>query len=159
MAFTRSFAFVDPQVQWHNAAITLDYGDTTPGVYMGALWTDTITPLPSQATPKYGVAPWDSGEVAGAAPGYDTGGLPLPVLSFAELVGTPGKAAWLVDPLLWTEATFEASGLLAYRASDDLALVFHWFGPLGPYDAADGDYEVVPDPTEGFWRRSFLGPT
>lgn len=157
MAFTRDFAFVDPQVQLHNGNVTLDYGDTTSGTYMGALYLPTITPLPSQATPTYGVAPWNSGEVSSAAPGYTAGGLGVTVLSFAELAGTPGKTAWLVDSLLWTAATFSAEGLLIYRASDDLALLFRWFGQT--YEAADGDFEVIPDATEGIWRRAHLGPT
>lgn len=157
MAFTRSATFVDPQVQLMNGNITLDLGSTTPSTYMGALWTPTVTPLFSQATPTYGVSPWNSGEVSGSAPGYDTGGLPVEVISYAELAGTPGKSAWLVDPLLWTEATFSAEGLLVYRSSDDLALIFLWFGRL--YESADGDFEAAPDPVEGLWRRAHLGPT
>lgn len=157
MAITRSFQFVWPQVQLYNGAITLDYGDTTPGAWMGALWTGAVTPLPSQTNPRYGVAPWDAGEVSGSAPGYDTGGVPLEVVSFAELAGTPGKSAWLVDPILLTEATLSAEGLLVYRSSDDVAVGLFAFGGL--YDSSDGDFEIEPDPVEGLLRRSHLGPT
>lgn len=155
MALTRDAVFVYPQVQLHNGSLTLDLGDTTSGVYKGALWTGSVTPNFSQTNPRYGVAPWDTGESSG--PGYTAGGLAMGVVSFAELAGTPGKSGWIVDPLEWTETTLEADGLLVYRDSDDLALLLRYFGQT--YETADGTFSITPHATDGIWRRAHLGPT
>lgn len=154
MALTRDAVFVDPQVKLHNAEITLDLGSSTPGAFMGALWTGSVTPNFSQVNPTYGVAPWNAGEASG--PGYTAGGIALEVISFAELVSTPGKSGWLVDPLEWTETTIDAEGLLIYRASDELALLLRWFGQ--EYSTADGDFGITFH-ADGVWRRAHLGPT
>ncbi|WP_326642855.1 hypothetical protein OG884_18870 [Streptosporangium sp. NBC_01755] len=152
MALTRDAVFVDPQVQLHNGNLTLDLGDTTPGVFVGALWTGSVTPNFSQTSPAYGAAPWDAGESSG--PGYSAGGQAIEVVSFAELVSTPGKSGWLINPLEWTETTLTAEGLLIYRASDDLALLLRYFGQQ--YTTADGVFSITPH-TDGIWRRAHLG--
>jgi len=121
---------------------------------MGALWTGDVTPDFSQATPTYGVAPWDDGESSG--PGYTAGGQPIEVVSFAELAGTPGKTGWIISPLEWAETTVEADGLLIYRASDELALLLRYLGQT--YTTADGSFSIAAH-ADGIWRRSHLGPT
>lgn len=153
MAITHDIVFVSPQVKWANGDITLDYGNTTPGIYKGALWTASVTPNASQTDPTYGVSPWNAGEATG--PGYTAGGLDLTVVSFAELAGSPGKTGWIIEPLLWTETTLEAAGMLVYRASDELALLFRGFGKI--YPTADGDF-AVGIPTDGVQRRAYTLP-
>lgn len=153
MALTRDAVFVWPQVQLHNGDLTLDLGDTTPGAFMGALWTGSVTPDFSQTNPRYGVSPWDAGEASG--PGYTAGGISIGVVSYAELAGTPGKTGWLIDPMEWTETTISADGLLVYRASDDVALLLRFFGQT--YETADGTFSITAN-ADGIWRRAHLGP-
>lgn len=156
MSIIRDIVFVDTQVKWHNADLTLDLGTTTPGVYKAALWTDSVTPDASQVAPAYGTAPWNGttgGEASG--PGYTTAGQALTVVSFAELVSTPGKTGWIVNDLLWTETTITAKGLLVYRVSDNVAILLRAFAQS--YPTNDGDFEVAF--TEAILRRAHLGPT
>ena len=141
MAFSQDAFFSDTYVKMMRQTITVDPGNTTPGLFKGALWLgDAVTPLFSQTNPAYGTAPWDSGEPTGS-PGYTTGGEDLTVIAFAELGGSANKVGWRFESILWAAATVEADGLLVYAPSlSGRAFAFRWFGQS--YDSSNGDFEL-----------------
>jgi hypothetical protein len=140
MPFTQDAYFSDTYTKLMRQTISIDVGDTTPGLFKGALWQGSITPDFSQSNPAYGTSPWDSGEPIGS-PGYTTGGEDLTVISFGELVGTANKVGWKFDPVTWSAATIAAEGLLIYAPSlSGRAFIFRYFGQS--YDSSNGDYEL-----------------
>lgn len=148
MAITQNGWFNDTYVRALNNDIALDLGDTTPGVYKGALFKSAVTPNFSQANPAYGSSPWNANETSG--PGYTAGGADLTVVSFGELA-TTNKVGWKFQPVEWTETTIEAEGLLIYCPSlSNVAVLFRWFEELK--DTADGTLSITFH-SDGAWRN------
>lgn len=143
--------FNDTFVKLMRQGIEIDIGDTTPGLFKGALFQSGVgggDPDFSASDPAYGSAPWDDNETSG--PGYTTGGVDLTVVSFAELSGAENKIGWDFADIQWTDATFEAEGLLVYAPGlSDLAFLFRHLGQT--YDVADGTFSITFDST-GIWR-------
>jgi hypothetical protein len=128
--------------------IALDLSDTTPGTFKGALFQAGLTPDFSQSTPTYGAAPFDEDESVG--PGYTGGGADLTVVSFGGLAAA-NKVGWKFSPVLWTETTIEAAGLLVYAPGlSDLAVLLRYFGQT--YQTADGNFELTFH-ADGVWRN------
>jgi hypothetical protein len=148
VAITQDGWFNDSFVKVFRQTVTIDVGNTTPGTFKAALWTNAVTPDFSQTNPAYGTAPWNSGETSG--PGYTAGGANLTVTSFAELAGIANKVGWRFSVVSWTSATIAADALLVYAPGiSNRAFLLRWFGQT--YDSSDGDYTVTPDAT-GIWR-------
>jgi len=135
--------FSDTYLKALSNDIALDLGDTTPGVFKGALFEGGVaggTIDFDQANPAYGDAPFDDDESAG--PGYTAGGEDITVMSWAVLVGSANKVGWKVSDLEWTSTTITASGLLIYAPSlSDRAVLFRAFGQA--YPTNDGDYSIA----------------
>jgi hypothetical protein len=147
MAFTQDAWFSDTYTKAFRQSITIDVGDTTPGLFKAALYEGPTVPNFSQTNPAYNADPWDEGETSG--PGYTAGGADLTVVSFAEL-STANKLGWKFDPIEWTSATISAEGLLIYAPSlTNKAFVFRWFSQA--YDASDGTFSIT-FPADGAWR-------
>jgi len=144
--------FTDTYVKLLRQQIEIDLGDTTPGLFKGALFLGTVgsgSPDFDQADPAYGSSPWDDGETSG--PGYTAGGEELTVVSFGQLGSTPNKVGWDFADVQWTSATFEAEGILIYAPSlTDRAFIFRHFGQ--PYDVSDGTFTISWH-VDGLWRN------
>ncbi|MFI6299539.1 hypothetical protein ACIBEJ_48650 [Nonomuraea sp. NPDC050790] len=134
--------FSDTWIKALSNDIALDMGDTTPGVFKGALYTGAVaggTINFDQSNPAYNSSPFDANQSSG--PGYSAGGLDITVISLATLAGDARRIGWKVDPLSWTGTTITAEGLLIYIPGlSNRALGYRWFGQ--PYPTSDGDFDV-----------------
>lgn len=144
--------FSDTYLKAFSNDIALDLGDTTPGVFKGALFEGGVASGTidfDQSGPAYGAAPFDDDESNG--PGYTAGGEDITVLSWGVLVGTTNKVSWKISNLSWTSTTITASGLLIYVPGlADRALVYRSFGDAFPTN--DGDYSVAFN-SDGAYRQ------
>lgn len=148
MAITQDAWFVDTYVKRMRNQIAIDLGDTTPGLFKGALYTGTVVPDFSQVNPAYNVAPWNVGQSAG--PGYTAGGVNMTVAGFNMLAAATNKVGWRFNTITWTATTLTAEGLLIYAPSlADKAFLFRWFE--GAKTTSDGDFEITFH-ADGAWR-------
>jgi hypothetical protein len=152
MSYTQDGWFNDSYIKVFTGVLNVDFSDVTPGLFKGALFTDSVTPDQSQIGPAYGTAPWTAGaptETAG--PGYTEGGFDLTVTSFAEIAGTANKIGWKFGVIELTNTTITAESILIYiPTAADLAVLFRWFGQA--YPTSDGDFQIT-GPTDGYWRE------
>jgi hypothetical protein len=89
-----------------------------------------------------------TGEVSGAAPGYDTGGEPLPNVTWTRASGVVTFAA---DPTTWTAATFVAKYAVVVKSdgaspptlSDLLGFVDLETTDAAGRTSAGGDFQVA----------------
>ncbi|MFD0883565.1 hypothetical protein ACFQ08_03190 [Streptosporangium algeriense] len=144
--------FSDSWIKKMRGSISIDFGDTTPGLFKGALYTGAVaggTIDFDQTDPAYTSSPFTSNEAAG--PGYTAGGLDLTITGLAVLVGTANKVGWGLNSLLWLGTTITADGILLYIPSlSSRAWAFRYFGQ--PYPTSDGDFEIG-WPPDGAWRE------
>lgn len=149
MAITQDAWFVDSYVKRMRNQTAIDVGDTTPGLFKGALYTGTVVPDFSQVNPAWNVAPWNVGESSG--PGYVSGGQNLTVISFAQLAGATNKVGWRFSTITWTSTTLSAEGLLIFAPSlTNKNFLFRWFE--GVKTTSDGDFEIQWH-ADGAWRN------
>ncbi|MBG0830508.1 hypothetical protein HS041_22360 [Planomonospora sp. ID67723] len=134
--------FSDTWIKKMRGTISFDLGDTTPGTYVGALFTGSVSAGTidfDAVNPAYGSGVFASNEASG--PGYTAGGEDLTVSSFAVLVGSANKVGWVLNDILWTGTTITAEGLLIYIPGlSDRALMYRHFGQA--YPTSDGNFEV-----------------
>lgn len=144
--------FSDTWIKKMRGSISFDLGDTTPGIFKGALFTGAVaggTIDFDQTNPAYGSSPFNANESAG--PGYTAAGKNITVASFAVLVGAANKVGWKLNDLLWTATTITADGILiSIPGLSSQALMFRYFGQS--YPTSDGDFEVGWH-TDGAWRE------
>lgn len=149
MAITQDGWFNDTMIKALSNDIALDMGDTTAGIFKGALFEESASPNFSQANPAYGTAPLDTGESSG--PGYTAGGVDMTVTAFAELAGATNKIGWNFSAIEWTESTIDAAGLLVYVPSlSNRAVVLRAMGQT--YSTADGTFSITFH-ADGIWRQ------
>ncbi|MFC4006649.1 hypothetical protein ACFOY2_05415 [Nonomuraea purpurea] len=153
MAITQDAWFVDSYVKRMRNQLSIDLGDTTPGLFKGALYTGAVVPAFSQTNPAWNVAPWNAGETSG--PGYTSGGQDLTVTGFTMLAAT-NKVGWQFATVTWTATTISAEGLLIYCPSlTDRAFLFRYFE--GAKTTSDGDFEIAFH-ADGAWRTVLRDP-
>lgn len=144
--------FSDSWIKKMRGSISLDLGDTTPGLFKGALYTGSVAAGTidfDQTNPAYGSSPWNAGESSG--PGYTAGGKNITVASFGVLAGTANKVGWKLASLLWPGTTITADGILIYVPGlSGRAWAFRTFGQS--YPTSDGDFEVGFH-ADGAWRE------
>lgn len=111
MSIDRDAWFVDTFTKIGRNLIAADLGDTTPGIYKGALFQTALVPSLSASNPAYGSSPYNANESSGA--GYTAGGADLTVVSYGEL-SAAGRVGWKFGVVSWADATITAAGLLVY---------------------------------------------
>lgn len=150
MAIDQDGWFVDTFVKALADTIALDLGDTTPGAFKGALFTDDVTPDFDQEDPAYGSSPWDANEASGT--GYSPGGADLTVTGWGQL-SDAHRVGWSFDTVTWADSTISAAGLLVYCPSlSDRCVILRAFGQT--YSTEAGDFEITFDPEGGAWRNT-----
>lgn len=144
--------FSDSWIKKMRGTISIDLGDTTPGLFKGALYTGAVaggTIDFDQTNPAYGSSPFNANEATG--PGYTAGGKNLTITSLAVLVGTANKVGWKLSDVLWPGTTITADGLFIYIPGlSGRAWIFRAFGQS--YPTADGDFSVGFH-ADGGWRE------
>lgn len=153
MAIIRDGVYVSTILAGLNNTVALNLSDAA--AFKLAMFTDSLTPDFSAASPVYGTAPYNANEVAG--PGYTAGGLALASAVFEELSGSPGTVRFDFANLSWAASTITGAkgGLVYIPGLSNAALLLRSFGQA--YSTEDGTFSINVH-ADGCFKLSLLGP-